>query len=669
MSRLRASGARGALALIIVAGVLVWAPGAAWAGSAGLLSQLAGSAGCVHDVTNNPAGDGCLTARELGKPASVVVSPDGKDLYSLGYGNGGASGVITAFARAGDGSLSQLAGPAGCLATGVAGCGSVRSFVPDVSAAIAISPDGRNVYASSGTPAAVIVLRRSADGSLSQLAGAAGCVSEDGTDGHGGVCTTARAGIDFQAMWIVASPDGRTVYAGGTSINTIVAVFVRNADGSLTVPAGAAGCVSADGTDFVGGVCATSPAGAPSSAGMAISADGKFAYVISGYTESIDRYARDTNSGALTGLDCVVNADQTANSPGCALGRELQAPRDVALSPDATSLYVASNNATNNGVAVFSRNPTTGSIAQASSAGGCLSLTGQDGETVAGPCAKAIGLFGVASIAAAPDGHSVYTAGINSDLAVFDRAGDGTLTQPAGTAGCHAVDTNTDGCTGDRAMDGLQQVLVSPDGRDAYAAASSSLLVFARGAPPPPVQGKSVDVGLVSGTVLVKQPRQTKFQRLTATEQIPVGSTVDTTHGRVRLASAVNAHGATQTTDFYAGGFRVTQAHGRALTTLRLTGGHSSACPHAASADLGPQATIARRHPRRRLWGNGKGSYSTRGASASATVQGTIWLTEDDCEGTLVRVRRGVVLVRDLVRHRTIKVSAPHSYFAANRRP
>jgi hypothetical protein len=65
------------------------------------------------------------------------------------------------------------------------------------------------------------------------------------------------------------------------------------------------------------------------------------------------------------------------------------------------------------------------------------------------------------------------------------------------------------------------------------------------------------------------------------------------------------------------------------------------------------------------LWGSGGGSFRTSGNSASATVRGTIWLTEDDCEGTLIRVKRGTVTVKDLVRHKTIIVRAPHSYFAA----
>ena len=60
----------------------------------------------------------------------------------------------------------------------------------------------------------------------------------------------------------------------------------------------------------------------------------------------------------------------------------------------------------------------------------------------------------------------------------------------------------------------------------------------------------------------------------------------------------------------------------------------------------------------RKLWGNGKGSFRTRGQYNSATVRGTVWLTEDHCDRTLTGSRRGVVEVRDLVKRKTVLVKA-----------
>ena len=45
-------------------------------------------------------------------------------------------------------------------------------------------------------------------------------------------------------------------------------------------------------------------------------------------------------------------------------------------------------------------------------------------------------------------------------------------------------------------------------------------------------------------------------------------------------------------------------------------------------------------------------------------MRGTKWLTDDRCDGTLVRVVKGAVTVRDLVRRRTLPLRAPHQYAA-----
>ena len=78
-------------------------------------------------------------------------------------------------------------------------------------------------------------------------------------------------------------------------------------------------------------------------------------------------------------------------------------------------------------------------------------------------------------------------------------------------------------------------------------------------APPPPVAGKAVNVNVVSGQVLLKVPGG-KFVPLTNATQIPVGSQLDTTKGRVKLTSAATKAGKTQASDFYDGIFQVKQS-------------------------------------------------------------------------------------------------------------
>lgn len=178
----------------------------------------------------------------------------------------------------------------------------------------------------------------------------------------------------------------------------------------------------------------------------------------------------------------------------------------------------------------------------------------------------------------------------------------------------------------------------------------------------PPVYGRSVNVEPVSGTVLVKPRGQRRFQRLTSATTIAVGSRLNTIKGRVRLTSAKNRAGAAETADFYQGRFQVRQPKkGKPITELKLEGSRPSGCTHKASASKRSRSRGAG------LWGNGKGNYRTRGKYGAATVRGTVWKVAELCGGTLFKVRRGVVKVRDFARRRTVTLKAGGSYLASPR--
>jgi hypothetical protein len=172
---------------------------------------------------------------------------------------------------------------------------------------------------------------------------------------------------------------------------------------------------------------------------------------------------------------------------------------------------------------------------------------------------------------------------------------------------------------------------------------------------PAPVLGKSVVAGVVSGRVRIKG-RDGKFRTLGANESIPLGSTVDATKGKVRLTSAAGG-GKTQSGVFYQGAFKVTQTRGsKPVTQLALSG--------KLSCGKGKASSSARRKKVRRLWGDGKGRFRTKGRYGAATVRGTKWLTEDRCNGTLLRVKRGVVAMLDFARKKTVLIRKGKSYLA-----
>jgi hypothetical protein len=179
--------------------------------------------------------------------------------------------------------------------------------------------------------------------------------------------------------------------------------------------------------------------------------------------------------------------------------------------------------------------------------------------------------------------------------------------------------------------------------------------------PPEPEFHKDVVVQPVSGRVRVRLPGSDGFVELASAQDVPLGSTIDVKAGKLQLSSVPKKNGRPQRAKFFDGVFKVTQP-GR-ITELRLN-------ETLAPCRKGKAASVAaKRKPKtRRLWGDGKGSFRTRGTYSAATVRGTKWLVQDSCAGTLTRVTKGVVSVRDNVRRKTIIVRAGHRYLAKPRR-
>jgi len=186
------------------------------------------------------------------------------------------------------------------------------------------------------------------------------------------------------------------------------------------------------------------------------------------------------------------------------------------------------------------------------------------------------------------------------------------------------------------------------------------------GTPPPPQLGRSVTVAPARGVVTVRQPGA-RTVVLRAGDDIPLGSIVDTRRGAVTLTSAADANGKTQTARFSRGVFKVRQTEGtRPVTELVLKG--RLACGKKSARSRGKLIAARGKRARRRLWGSGHGRFRTRGRRSSATVRGTVWLTEDRCNGTYTKVRRGVVAVKDFRTGKTQLVRAGKSYLAQTKR-
>jgi DNA-binding beta-propeller fold protein YncE len=418
----------------------------------GALVQLPGHSGCVVD-RSKPRG-GCAPGRALAGPApflgspAVAVSPNGKNLYVASS----RSNAIAVFTRdAQTGTLTQRSGVAGCIAArGANGCATAIGLLGPNS--VTVSPDGKNVYATSVASSTVVILRRNTStGSLTQI----GCVANVATPG----CVTGRAlsGPDIVAV----SPDGKSVYVGAFT-GSALAIFSRNTStGALTQPTDASGCIV--NTPIAG--CTTALALADPE-GIAVSGNGANVYVAAPGSGAVDTFDRDTTTGALTqptdGTGCTISSALL----GCTLGVRLDGADAVAVSPNDASVYLTA--LTSNAVTAFSRS-STGQLTQLSGTSACVI------NLLAVGCSLARQLGGPEGLAISPDGANVYAVAYTSGaLDVLDRnASSGAVTQKSRAPGC-LVRSAPPGCLRGRALLGASSVIVSPDGKNVYSAAFAS---------------------------------------------------------------------------------------------------------------------------------------------------------------------------------------------------
>jgi hypothetical protein len=201
----------------------------------------------------------------------------------------------------------------------------------------------------------------------------------------------------------------------------------------------------------------------------------------------------------------------------------------------------------------------------------------------------------------------------------------------------------------------------------------------------PPVLGKTVNVVPISGVVFVELPpgahlslagtlgmaveslhKGNGFIPLTEARQIPVGSTLETTHGVVQLTTATAASGKFQSGDFGAGIFKLLQNRkNKGLTELNIINNHSS---RQVCATIGKRARTSSKHLSNKVLGQlnstDHGKFTTRGQYSAATVRGTVYSVINRCAGTLTKVTRGIVAVRDFRRRKTITLRTGQHYLA-----
>lgn len=218
---------------------------------------------------------GCGTQVEgLGDLYDLAISADGSSLYAVSR-NGDA---LFGFSTPAFGSL-------GCFydteRAPIPGCTAAQGL--DGPRGVAVSPDGKSVYAVSLNDDSLVRFDRGASGVLS----AAGCVGDVGTTHCGAIQQGLNGGSD-----VVVSADNASVYAVTEDGGGAVASFGRDtATGVLT----GKGCISQV-VDAAG--CASDEEGLYQPRGVVVSSDSRSVYLTSFGQDALARFDRAASSTA-----------------------------------------------------------------------------------------------------------------------------------------------------------------------------------------------------------------------------------------------------------------------------------------------------------------------------------------------------------------------------------
>jgi len=290
----------------------------------------------------------------------------------------------------------------------------------------------------------------------------------------------------------VVSPDGKNVYVASELDNSVAAFIRDTTTGLLTYIQ-----ILKDGSGGVDGLSAAMD--------IAISNDGKSIYVTGRADDAVAVFARDLTTGSLSFIEMHKDGVEGVDGLNDPWG-------GICISPDDEFLYVTG--ASDNAIAVFSRNTTTGALsfiekiadgaagvtnfsfpqdviispdgqflfaaAQSSDAVAVFSRNTISGEltynmSVADGTGSIDGLDGASELAISGNGTNLYVHGrLENAIAVFTiNQSDGSLT---------FMEFHKSGIDGVSGIGTGYQIIVSPDDKDLLAVSfsESALAVFSR---------------------------------------------------------------------------------------------------------------------------------------------------------------------------------------------
>jgi 6-phosphogluconolactonase (cycloisomerase 2 family) len=602
--------------LLLAAALASVAPPSAGAATLGGLTQLSGTSSCVTPDGKLDANNGvCIAAPEMNEANSMLISPDGKFAYVSGWRNNHYNLLI--FGRdAVTGALSVLSGTDFCLSDNGGGAGGPDSCINARALGYSVEGDsmamtkggaflyvgGWKTNSTNGLGAVAIFSRDAATGKLTQLAGKDGCITRDGSSEDGAdTCADSRMLNELNSLTL--SPDERTLYAASTGWSGAdpayggVAIFSRDpATGKLTQLAGTDGCATFNGKSEDGDATCQDLNGAGYASALAITPDGKHAYLPNYRANSLAILSVDAATGKLSQpagtAGCIsVDGSSEDGAAKCQDTGVVSGAWHPAVSPDGQTLFLANYGASpgylDPAIASFRIDAATGALTRVAGTDHCITNDGNSNEGAA-TCQDGRGLDASEAITISPDGRSLYLGNVGRGVMVVavDPA-TGKLTQLAGKDGCLTYDgTSRDGadtCTDINGTGGSYRLALSPDQAFAYlpsdgdGGAGGSITAFSRQASP------------VCNNVTGATAFQSPFV-LTLPCSDPNGDAL------TREIVAAPGHGTLSAIDQANGGVTYTPAAafngGTDAFTFRATDAASSSAPAAATITVGAPPVV-----------------------------------------------------------------------------
>lgn len=339
--------------------------------------------GCVS--TSAEPGCTSLAAKVLGVPRSLAFSPDGSSLYVAGetwdvvarftVGTDGTLGyagcaedaalpesdcatevpglenvlrVVVApdgvvYASGEEGAIAQLSATLGLLGcyreVTVTGCGTQAEPL-SAPYGLAVSPDGKHLYATSVGRDAIVWFKREVGGALTL----GGCIADDDDATTFSDNCAEESGVNYDFMnHITFSPNGKHAYVTDETGLGVVYHFTRDeTTGALTRQDCLANDVDADAPGCTELNDDTTGSGLASVTDAVVSPDAGNLYAVARQDEALSTFGLGSPGGALSFIRCL-----RANSvvtQGCSpfSSATLSGPFGIAVSPDGHDIYVSS---------------------------------------------------------------------------------------------------------------------------------------------------------------------------------------------------------------------------------------------------------------------------------------------------------------------------------------